>query len=268
MVAYSTRLGLQKDAGSEDYSVAVVNANLDRLDAAIGATVGTSASPPSGSAAWDGRFRLDSDAGQLYVRRASGWRRVLVSDGGGQTIVADLNLTGAATISSNLTVSGSATITGNLTVNGNFTASRRVSKAAGSTSRNTTITPTADPHLTVALAVGRYRVQLVLTVTGATGGDLRTSWGTTGTIAIDGRACLGPAAGMTDIQDTNMHARAYAGSSDVIYGTESDPAVVMEDLDVNVTVPGSLTLQWAQGTSTGTDTTLASSSRMYITPVA
>ncbi len=99
MPNYSTRLGLVKPLGTENIAVGDLNANADRLDAAIGATVAASSSPPSGSAAWDGRFRLDSDTGKLYVRRSGSWRPILIGDGGVQALTGSLNLTGDLTVS-------------------------------------------------------------------------------------------------------------------------------------------------------------------------
>jgi hypothetical protein len=74
MSTSTTRLALQKDLGTENYSVAVVNANLDKIDAAIGATKCTSSTRP-GSSLFDGRliYETDTDALLMYNTTGPAW---------------------------------------------------------------------------------------------------------------------------------------------------------------------------------------------------
>jgi hypothetical protein len=71
MSTSTTRLALQKDLGPENYSVTVVNANLDKIDAAIGATKCTSATRP-GSSLFDGRLIYETDTDALVVYNITG----------------------------------------------------------------------------------------------------------------------------------------------------------------------------------------------------
>lgn len=78
---FTTRLGLSKpnsDPVTGDFvDVDVLNANADKLDAAIGFTPSTSGSPPSSP--YTGQGRLDSDTGKSYVWGGSAWTQVMTS---------------------------------------------------------------------------------------------------------------------------------------------------------------------------------------------
>lgn len=124
-----------------------------------------------------------------------------------------------------------------------------------------------DDDLFVDLEVGTYRVQINLTAGGATAGDIRVAWTNTGTMSLVGRICHGPAASAADTDDTNARMTALAIGSNAIYGTGATSAGIYEDLTIEVTVAGRLQMQWAQGTSSGTATTLSGSSRMFVTKV-
>lgn len=92
MSSTTSRLGLYKpaDDGSEYVDVSTdLNANLDKIDAAIGFIPATSGSPPSSPFA--GMGRQDSDTSRIYYRDStnSSWVQIL-SDGG--TYNADLKL--------------------------------------------------------------------------------------------------------------------------------------------------------------------------------
>jgi len=122
-----------------------------------------------------------------------------------------------------------------------------------------------DDDLFAALPVGIWRVQLWLTVTGATAGDIKTTWTTTGTISGIGRSCLGPNISTTSNLDGGILLGGFALTSTVNYGLSATNHAIHEDLLVDVSVTGTLQLQWAQVASSATATTLSTSSRMYIT---
>lgn len=142
---------------------------------------------------------------------------------------------------------------------------------SGSESVTSSTVLQSDDHLTTSLAVGQWRIQTYLTATGAAAGDIRVAWTNTGTMSATGRACFGPGSANTDVTGAANNAHrdtANTLTANVIYGTDgSNSSAINEDLLIDVTVAGTLTLQWAQGTSSGTATTLSTSSRMYITPV-
>jgi hypothetical protein len=138
--------------------------------------------------------------------------------------------------------------------------------AAESVTSSTTLQN--DDHLTETLPVGVWRVTAILTVGGATAGDVKTAWTNTGTMTAIARSGWGPAVSNAAGTDTTMHARASTLTASFVYGTEpGTSAAVLEELLLDVTVEGVLTLQWAQNTSSGTATTLSTSSRMFLTPV-
>lgn len=143
-------------------------------------------------------------------------------------------------------------------------------KKAASQSVTSSITPVNDADLAVALPVGVWRVEARLTATGhATAGDLRVVWANTGTMSFLARSCLGPAALTTDATDGGMQSSGRSITTEVVYGVAGSTvaAKIWEDIFVNVTVAGTLTLQWAQGTSSGTATTLGTSSMLIMTQV-
>jgi hypothetical protein len=145
---------------------------------------------------------------------------------------------------------------------------KRVQKTAPETVTSST-TVQNDNHFAFALPVGLWRIELFLHVFGAAStGDIRTRWTNTGTMTARGRSVIGPAATITDVRDGNTNASAPATqfSDEVVCGCDATTrGVVHEDLEVEVTVAGTLTLQWAQGTSNATATTMDTDSRAYIT---
>jgi len=125
-----------------------------------------------------------------------------------------------------------------------------------------------DNDLRVALEVGTYCIWIWLHASGAAAGDLKVAWNNTGTMTIY-RGALGPQSATSDRTATTMNVQAISSTTAVTYGLDgSGTGVVREDLTVDVTVAGTLKLQWAQGTSSGTATTLSSASRMLVLPVA
>jgi hypothetical protein len=128
-------------------------------------------------------------------------------------------------------------------------------------------TPQNDNDFVIPLEAGKtYRIELFLHCQGATAGDIRTSWTTSGTITSNGRSLISLAETMTSAADANAISMSLGLTDQRITGTEATlTTVIYEDLSVTCTVAGNLTLQWAQGTSSGTATNCFAVSRIYVT---
>jgi len=148
------------------------------------------------------------------------------------------------------------------------------SKSA-TTSRNTTTTETADPHLVLPLLANRtYDVKGVLLVTSAANaaGDFRCSFtfptGATvssGAIGVhDSLASLTSADG----QFSGEAADATSPTAAVGYGASTSVTAIQVELRVAVGAnAGNLTLQWAQLASNANNTNLLSGSWLTATTV-
>lgn len=125
----------------------------------------------------------------------------------------------------------------------------------------------ADADFVVALGVGNWEVRTILVSNGSDAGDLSINWTFSGTAGAVARIGIGPGTSSTtyDNHETLISSAKVIGSS-INYGTDaSGPVAVQENLLMEVTVAGTLTMMWAQGTSDATATTLTGSSRMMIT---
>lgn len=69
MTTLTTRIGLAKEADSQNYSVETVNANSDKVDAAVGFLEATSSTRPSSP--YNGQAIRESDTGSLFVSNGS-----------------------------------------------------------------------------------------------------------------------------------------------------------------------------------------------------
>ena len=76
MPTTTTRLGLTKPSSSDNVSIDQLNANADKLDAAVGTFVCTSATRPASP--WNGLTIYETDTQKTYVYNASSW--TLVND--------------------------------------------------------------------------------------------------------------------------------------------------------------------------------------------
>lgn len=141
-----------------------------------------------------------------------------------------------------------------------------IRKAAAESVTSST-TAQNDDDFSVALPVGKYLVWIWLHCTGATAADIKTVWSNTGTMTIL-RSCLGAQTGTADRQATTVTVQGSNSTTEVPYGCDgAGTTVVREELYVDVTVTGTLTLQWAQNASSGTATNLSTASRMWIVNV-
>ncbi len=147
---------------------------------------------------------------------------------------------------------------------GNSTRGRYLKKAAGETVTSS-ITPQDDDTFVLTLAANTvYEIRLNLLATGAAAGDIRVSWVATGTVTSPtGRAVFGPSSGVTTSGgDTIRMTGTHAFTTQIVYGTDgTNPSHVLEEFLVDAGVSGgTLKLQWAQGTSSATATTVLANS--------
>jgi hypothetical protein len=143
------------------------------------------------------------------------------------------------------------------------------------TSRNTTTTLADDPDLSgIALEVGRYQIDLYLFYTQTTTNtqDIKTRWAFTGTwtgttsvrnvigIANDSTAAANVSTGvnMAGSQLSGQDS-LYGGPAAAAYNSARETAI-----NVEVTVAGTLSLQWAQNASSANNITVQAGSAFVI----
>lgn len=146
-----------------------------------------------------------------------------------------------------------------------FRSVRVKSKAAAESVTSSTTLQNDDDLVIPTLEVGKsYSVWAFLAASGAAAGDIKTSWSWAGTATKFSRSCLGPTTGTTDITNTSMRAARHGAATAIPYGLDGSlESLIMEQLTIEtVTVAGSLQLQWAQNTSSGTASTLNTTSRI------
>lgn len=125
-----------------------------------------------------------------------------------------------------------------------------------------------DDDFSWSLAAGTYLVFVWLHLNGLEAGDFKCAWANTGTMTI-ARSSFGPAAATTDRESTLMVTRGNTSTTEQTYGVDTTGStVVKEELLVIVDVAGTLTLRWAQGTSSGTATSVTTASRAWVVSVA
>lgn len=152
-----------------------------------------------------------------------------------------------------------------------YWAPTKVQKAAPE-SVTSSVVIQADDHLTLTIPANRdYHVVMRLSATGAAAGDLRTAWATTGTATFaTARSCIGLGTGSTDATNSGAQRATVSGfATEVTYGTDgSNSSAIMEEFVVSGGVSGgTITLQWAQGTSSVTATTLSTNSWLMMRPL-
>lgn len=69
MATTTTRLALTKPASSDPVDIAVLNANADKIDAAVGSKVVTSSTRPGSP--FDGQTIFETDTNKIMIYRAS-----------------------------------------------------------------------------------------------------------------------------------------------------------------------------------------------------
>lgn len=133
-----------------------------------------------------------------------------------------------------------------------------------------------DPDLAgIPLDIGSWHIRLMLFFTTPTTNTqkLKTRWAFTGTWNNPVRFCIGPGSGntaaSTDITAVTM--RGVAAGTDVVYGAAASTAfnvVTEECFDVDVTVAGNLSLQWAQNASSANVTSVKLGSAFQVRQIA
>jgi hypothetical protein len=162
-----------------------------------------------------------------------------------------------------LSLDTDAYIGGDLVVDG--IGARIFKWKAGATSRvNATVA--ADPDLTVPLSIGRWKVEFDLIIGGDTG-DIQTTWTVGGTQSgTTLKTCWGPSqytvdtatADETQGRDaTPMRVGVHGYGTAVQYGMNSASfyTSAKEWAFINMTAPGSVTLNWAQETTAASNPT-------------
>lgn len=122
-----------------------------------------------------------------------------------------------------------------------------------------------DDTLFLTLPPGFWEVTAWLAVSGAAAGDVKTAWNFSGTSdsLYAARSCLGPAAGTTDTTSSSVVLRAAGQTVQMAYGVDgTGTSAILEELTLKVTAEGTLTLRWAQNTSSATPTVMNIGSRI------
>lgn len=145
-----------------------------------------------------------------------------------------------------------------------------------STSRNTTITPTADPHLSITLAANQtFEVQVDVLASSAAdaAGDLRLrlAWTNTATVhwwlvSLDSTIASGAVA---SLQARGITADTTSPTTDTQFGlSATSTGQTMYALVITGGSSVALTLEWAQLASNPNNTTLLAGSRIIARRVA
>jgi hypothetical protein len=149
----------------------------------------------------------------------------------------------------------------------------RVIKKAANESVTSSTTVQNDDDFSVSLEAEKiYAIDLYLTVSGAAAGDYKGQWAVTGgVVGYTSKMCLGPESGTASVSATLVFARSVGVTSPVTYGVDgTNNSMISEHFLAETTTAGTagtLTLQWAQGTSSATATIVGSGSYMVITEV-
>jgi hypothetical protein len=255
MSTLTTRLNLTKPASSENVSITILDNNFDLIDAAVGGTVGASSARPA--SAFNGRMFYATDSNKLYINEAAN----ASTAASWSDPVAD----GLAAIGS-LSISGGLTVGNGLAVTAGKGAKTYVRKSASESLISNT-TAQNDDHITFTLAASAvYELRAYLAVSGPAAGDVKTQWAFTGPASggsHTNRSAVGPTTGTTDVTATGVSRFSrQSWASSVAYGTDGTNTSHIEEAGLLDTAAGSgtITLQWAQNTSTATSTVMTTSS--------
>lgn len=122
-----------------------------------------------------------------------------------------------------------------------------------------------DDDFVFDLAVGAYRIDAYLHANCTSTGDFKCLWVATGTMT-GLRSRIGPGPSSASVTAADFHAQGISLGTSSQAGLTGSTYAIQEQLLVQVTVAGTLTLQWAQFTAAGT-TQLTAGSRCYITEI-
>jgi hypothetical protein len=193
------------------------------------------------------------------------------------TVAGELNVSGLttlddATVSGDLTaasITGDVTITGDLVVTG---AGRyAVVYKTAVTNRANTTTFADDPTLTMALVANAvYMVKFRLHVGGDPSFGFKSQW-TVPTGATGYNYNLGPQGSSTSRDNTAMRSGVHTFSTGTNYGMLNSTTLwtgITEEGIITTTDAGNVTLQWAQFSSGGTNTSLNEGSFLQVIRIA
>jgi hypothetical protein len=123
------------------------------------------------------------------------------------------------------------------------------------TSRSSTVSASDDPHLTLALPVGTWMLDLDLVYQGPGAADIAMNWAFTGTASARLQAFQGPPAATADIANTTMNVTSTLGAGSQFFAlgcVASTDAYARLRVTLAVTVTGTFSVQWAQNNSNAT----------------
>jgi hypothetical protein len=123
----------------------------------------------------------------------------------------------------------------------------------------------ADNDFVFTLPVGNYHIELFAHATCTSTGDIKLRWTNTGTMT-GLRSRMGPGPATASVTAADCHIQGLSLATDSQAGLTGSTYVIHEDLLVQVTVAGVLTLEWAQFAAAGT-TQLTAGSRCHITEI-
>lgn len=216
------------------------------------------------------RFRIRAD-GRIDIGSGSAARDTNLYRNGVGLLRTDgaFSIGGAATLNSTLAVTGNTTIGGNLTIAG-IGQRQTAYRTADSTPKSSDTTLANDTQLTLAVAANAtYTLRGLLGLIGPTTADIKIKWsGPTGaSLDWSGIGQDSTLAGGTGTVNT---VRQVIGDT-VAYGTITGSvpvAVVLDGFLVTSGTAGSLTLQWAQNTSTAGNSIIKAASYFTLERVA
>lgn len=134
-------------------------------------------------------------------------------------------------------------------------------RKSGNTARNTTTTLSNDPHLSVAVAANAvYQVICNLKYDGATTGDLKIGWSVPSSASFDWTVVGAGTAAAAYTDDQTGGFQTLSTPTFGALGVGTFAGVLVVGLLVVSVTSGNMILQWAQGTSSGTDTTVYANS--------
>lgn len=256
MATLTTRLNATKPASADNVDVTIFGNNFDLFDTAVGATVGASSARPA--SAFNGRLFYATDSNKLYVNEAAN-----ASTAASWSDPVDQGISAIQ----NLSIGGALTVANGLTVSAGKGAKTYARKSA-SESLLSNITMQNDDHITFTLAASAvYELRAYLAVSGPAAGDVKTQWAFTGPASGGNhstRYAIGPTPGTTDVTATAVSRFSrHAWSASATYGTDGTNTTHIEEggiLDTTAGGSGTITLQWAQNTSTATSTVMTTGS--------
>jgi hypothetical protein len=143
----------------------------------------------------------------------------------------------------------------------------RLGTSTQSVTSSTTLVNATD--FAIILTPGRWRLEAFIHATGAAAGDININWTNTGTMTGLSRSTNGPGFTVASVTDATVRIQSLAvfGSS-AQYGLTGSTYVIHEDILIDVSVAGTVQLQFAQTVSNATATSIVgASSKIYVTAV-